>query len=63
MPIITVELFKGRTREQKRELVQALTETYVRVVTGNHAAYLSSADRGGQCCSSILLEQSDVEAS
>ena len=32
-------------------------------VTGNYAAYLSSADRGGQCCSSILLEQSDVEAS
>lgn len=34
MPIITVELFKGRTREQKRELVQALTETYVRVLGG-----------------------------
>ena len=34
MPILTVELFKGRTREQKRELVQALTETYVRVLGG-----------------------------
>jgi 4-oxalocrotonate tautomerase len=34
VPIITVELFKGRTREQKRELVQALTETYVRVLGG-----------------------------
>ena len=32
-------------------------------VTGNHAAYLSSADRAGQCRSSIPLEQSDVEAS
>ena len=32
-------------------------------VTGNHAAYLSSADRGGQYRSSIPLEQSDVEAS
>ena len=34
-----------------------------RNVTGNHAAYLSSADRGGQYRSSIPLEQSDVEAS
>ena len=34
-----------------------------RNVTGNHAAYLSSADRAGQCRSSIPLEQSDVEAS
>ena len=34
MPIITVELFKGRTREQKRELGQALTDTYVRVLGG-----------------------------
>ncbi len=34
MPIMTVELFKGRTREQKRELVQALTDTYVRVMGG-----------------------------
>jgi 4-oxalocrotonate tautomerase len=35
MPIITVELFQGRTREQKRALVQALTETYVRVLGGS----------------------------
>ncbi len=34
MPIMTLELFKGRTREQKRELVQALTDTYVRVMGG-----------------------------
>jgi hypothetical protein len=32
-------------------------------VTDNYAAYLSSADRAGQCLSSIPLEQSDVEAS
>ena len=34
-----------------------------RGVTGNYAAYLSSADPAGQCLSSIPLEQSDVEAS
>lgn len=34
MPILTVELFKGRSREQKRELVQALTDTYVKVLGG-----------------------------
>ncbi|MCX7057490.1 MAG: 2-hydroxymuconate tautomerase [Pseudomonadota bacterium] len=31
MPLIHVEMFAGRTREQKRELAQALTETCVRV--------------------------------
>lgn len=34
MPIMTIELFKGRSREQKRALVEALTETYVRVMGG-----------------------------
>ena len=34
MPIIRVEMFKGRSREQKRLLVRELTETYVRVAGG-----------------------------
>lgn len=34
MPVIRVEMFKGRTREQKRELVRALTDTYIRVLGG-----------------------------
>jgi len=29
MPIIRVEMFKGRTREQKRKLVEALTDAMV----------------------------------
>ncbi|WP_108881278.1 2-hydroxymuconate tautomerase [Anderseniella sp. Alg231-50] len=29
MPIIRVEMFKGRSREQKRELVEALTDAMV----------------------------------
>ena len=31
MPIIRVEMFAGRTMEQKRELVAALTEAIVRI--------------------------------
>ncbi len=34
MPIIRVEMFKGRSREQKRSLVRELTETFVRVAGG-----------------------------
>jgi 4-oxalocrotonate tautomerase len=34
MPILRVEMFKGRSREQKRLLVHELTETYVRVMGG-----------------------------
>jgi 4-oxalocrotonate tautomerase len=34
MPIIRVEMFKGRNREQKRLLVRELTDTYVRVAGG-----------------------------
>ena len=34
MPIIRVEMFKGRTREQKRELVKELTNGFVRVCGG-----------------------------
>jgi 4-oxalocrotonate tautomerase len=34
MPIIRVEMFKGRSREQKRSLVRELTESFVRVAGG-----------------------------
>lgn len=35
MPILTVELFAGRTVEKKRELAKALTDAYVGVLGGN----------------------------
>lgn len=35
MPTIRVELFEGRTLEQKRALAQALTEATVRSIGGN----------------------------
>ncbi|WP_420549497.1 tautomerase family protein [Curvivirga sp.] len=59
MPIIRVEMFKGRNREQKRELVKELTETFVRVAGGNKegvTVLLSDVDkedwgvRGELCC-------------
>lgn len=34
MPIIRVEMFEGRTREQKRELVRELTGAFVRTCGG-----------------------------
>lgn len=37
MPTIRVELFEGRTVEQKRALAQALTEATVRTLGGSPA--------------------------
>ncbi|MFT5260510.1 MAG: 4-oxalocrotonate tautomerase [Saprospiraceae bacterium] len=34
MPIIRVEMFTGRSRDQKRELVKELTDTFIRVAGG-----------------------------
>jgi len=31
MPLVTVQMFEGRTIEQKRELVAAITEAVVRI--------------------------------
>lgn len=38
MPLITVEMFEGRSLEQKRELVRALTQTFCEVAGGNPSA-------------------------
>lgn len=37
MPIIRVEMFKGRSREQKRALVKEMTEGFLRACGGNPA--------------------------
>lgn len=34
MPIIRVEMFKGRSREQKRALVKELTDGFIRTCGG-----------------------------
>lgn len=38
MPIIKVEILEGRTREQKRELVQVLTKETARITQVNEAS-------------------------
>ncbi len=38
MPIIRVEMLEGRSREQKRELSEALTREYVRICGGRPEA-------------------------
>ncbi len=38
MPIIRVEMFKGRSRQQKRELVEALTDAMVKTTGANPQA-------------------------
>jgi len=38
MPIIRVEMFKGRTREQKRALARELTDAFVRAAGGKPEA-------------------------
>ena len=36
MPIIRVEMFKGRTKKEKRNLVKELTEGFIRACGDNH---------------------------
>jgi 4-oxalocrotonate tautomerase len=31
MPVVTIQMYEGRTIEQKRELVEAITEVVVRI--------------------------------
>jgi 4-oxalocrotonate tautomerase len=34
MPVIRVEMFKGRTRDQKRALIKELTDSFLRTCGG-----------------------------
>ena len=38
MPIIRVEMLKGRTTEQKRQMAQELTDAFINTAGGNVAA-------------------------
>lgn len=35
MPIIKIEMAKGRTHEQKTELVRKISDTFIRIAGGN----------------------------
>lgn len=59
MPIIHVEMFPGRTVEQKREMVKELTDAFVRTAGGKHDSVFVVIDdvekhnwgAGGELCS------------
>ena len=59
MPIIRVEMFEGRTTEQKREMVRELTHAFVKTAGGSPAAVhvvitdVAKSDwgSGGELCS------------
>jgi 4-oxalocrotonate tautomerase len=58
MPIIRVEMFKGRTRDQKRAMVKEVTEAYVRTCGGTAkglSVVITEVDKedwgsGGELC-------------
>ena len=62
MPIIRVEMFAGRTEEQKRALVKELTDGFVRTAGGDpehvHVVLtdvaMSDWGFGGELCSDVL---------
>ena len=59
MPIIRVEMFPGRSEQQKRELVKELTDAFVRTAGGKPEAVFvvltdvekSNWGAGGELCS------------
>ncbi|MGR3621422.1 2-hydroxymuconate tautomerase [Pseudophaeobacter sp.] len=58
MPIIRVEMFTGRTRDQKRALVEELTESFVKAAGGTKESVhvvITDVDKenwgsGGELC-------------
>lgn len=59
MPVIHVEMFSGRSREQKRAMVKALTDAFVSTAGGKPESVfvvISDVDKenwgaGGELCS------------
>ena len=68
MPIIRVEMFSGRSEEQKRALVRELTDAFVRTA-GSEPEHihvvLSDVDHsdwgvGGELCSDLFPDDDDT---
>jgi len=58
MPIIRVEMFRGRSRDQKRLLVRELTDTFVRVAGGKPESVtiiLEDVDKEDWGASGVLM--------
>ena len=65
MPLITVELFEGRSVEQKRQIVAGLTKTMCDITGGNPSAVQvmirdvqkSDWGFGGELCSDLFPDK------
>nr|WP_256378699.1 tautomerase family protein [Nordella sp. HKS 07] len=65
MPVIKVDMFKGRTVEQKRQLAKVLTDGYVQVCGGKPQSVwiiFEDTDKsnwsiGGELCSDLYPDQ------
>ena len=40
MPVVSVEMWEGRTIDQKRQLVEGITETFVKIGTPAEAVHI-----------------------
>ena len=68
MPLITVELFEGRSVEQKRQIVAGLTKTMCDITGGNASAVQvmirdvpkSNWGFGGKLCSDLFADINPV---
>jgi len=65
MPLITVELFEGRSVDQKRQIVEGLTKTMCAITGGNPSAVQvmirdvpkSNWGFGGELCSDLFPDK------
>ncbi len=58
MPVVVVEMWEGRTKEQKKQLVKGITEEFVKIGTKEEAVQIILRDIpkhnwaiGGKLCS------------
>jgi 4-oxalocrotonate tautomerase len=49
MPVITVDMWEGRTLEQKRKLVQGLTEAFVNIGTPAEGVHIILNEHPTHC--------------
>ena len=68
MPVIKVEMFSGRTADQKRKLVKALTDSFIEVCGGKPQSVhiiLKDVNKGdwavgGELCSDLYPDPKPV---
>ena len=58
MPVVIVEMWKGRTQEQRKQLVEGITSSFVKIDTKQEAVHIILKENekdhwaiGGKLCS------------